>query len=91
MSINFGHGKKVIDRALQITDQDMDIVSASSFSLLKIQHDFKDKTFDELPERIHQLADVCDSIQKHIQSGQRIGVGETDFLPIAGFTQFRFC
>ena len=84
----FGHEKKVIDRALQITDQDMDIVSTSSFSILKIQHDFKDKTFDELPERIHQLADVCDSIQKHIQSGQGIEVGETDFLPVAGLPNF---
>ncbi len=84
----FGHEKKVVDRALQITDQDADIASTSSLSILKIQHDFKNKTFDELPERIHQLANVCDSIQKRIQSGQGIGVEETETLPIAGLPNF---
>ena len=84
----FGHGTKVVDRALQITDQDADIVSISSLFFLKTQHDFRNKTFAELPERIYQLADVCDSIQKQIQSGQGIGVGETDSLPIAGLPNF---
>ena len=88
LEYKFGHGTKVVDRALQITDQDMDIVSTCTLSLLKIQHDFKNKTFHELPERIHQLANVYDSRQKHIQSGQGIGVEETDSLPIAGLSNF---
>ena len=80
----FGHGTKVVDRALQIIDQDADLVSLGSLFFLKTQHDFRNKTFDELPERIHQLANLCDSTQKRIQSGQGIGVEETETLPIAG-------
>ncbi len=88
LEYKFGHGTKVVDRALQIVDQEADIVSISSLFFLKTQHDFRNKTFDELPERIHQLANVCDSIQKHIQSGQGVGVGETDSLPITGLPNF---
>ncbi len=84
----FGHETKVVDRALQIIDQDADLVSIGSLSFLKTQHDFRNKTFDELPERIHQLANVCDSTQKRIQSGQGIGVEETETLPIAGLPNF---
>ena len=41
-----------------------------------------------MPQHIYQLAHAWDSIQKHIQSGQGIGVGETDSLPIADLPNF---
>ena len=83
-----GHGKKVVDRALQITDQDADIVSISSLFFLKTQHDFRNKTFDELPRRIQELSNVCDSIKKHIQSGKGIEDDEIASIPIATIPNF---
>ena len=84
----FGHGTKVVDRALQITDQDADIVSISSLFFLKTQHDFRNKTFDELPRRIQELSNVCDSIKKHIQSGKGIEEDEIASIPIATIPNF---
>ena len=88
LEYKFGHGTKVVDRALQIIDQEADLVSIGSLFFLKTRHDFRNKTFDELPERIYQLANVCDSTQKRIQNGQGIGVEETDPLPIASLPNF---
>ena len=88
LEYKFGHEAKVVDRALHITHQDADIVSSSFLSLLKIRHDFKNKTFDELPERIQELSNVCDSIKKHIQSGKGIEEDEIASIPIATIPNF---
>ena len=88
LEYKFGHGTKVVDRALQITDQDADIVSISSLFFLKTQHDFRNKTFDELPRRIQELSNVCDSIKKHIQSGKGIEEDEIASIPIATIPNF---
>ena len=77
----FGNGTTVLEHALQIADRDADPVLSGSLSLLEVQYDFKNKTYDDLPQRIHQLANACDSIQKHNQNGN--GIGENRIDPIA--------
>ena len=90
LEYKFGHEAKVVDRALHIAHQDADIVSISYLSLLKIRHDFKNKTFNELPERIQELSNVCDSIKKHIQSGKGIEEDEIASIRIATIPNFTF-
>ena len=69
----FGHSTTALERALQITDRNAYPVLDLSLSLLETQYDFRNKTFDNLPQGIHQLARVCASVQKHDQSGRKIG------------------
>ena len=87
----FGHGTTILGHVLQITDwEDPDSVSISPLFLLKTQHDFRNKTFDELPERIHQLANMCDAIKKYNQSGKGIeenGIAKS-LLPIFQLNAF---
>ena len=84
----FGHGTAVLDHVLQVTDWDTDLASVGSLFFLKIRHDFKSKTFDELPRRIQELSNVCDSIKKHIQSGKAIEENEIASIPIATIPNF---
>ena len=84
----FGHETTVLEHALQITDWNTDPVSTSSLFFLKTQHDFRNKTFDELPERIHQLANICNSIKEHNQSGAGIGKNGIASIPIAALPNF---
>ncbi len=85
----FGHETTVLDHVLQTTDwENPDSIPISSLFLLKTQHDFRNKTFDELPERIHQLVNMCDSTKKYIQSGKGIGENEIASIPIASLPNF---
>ncbi len=63
----FGHGSTVLEHALEIPDRNTHPVLSFLLTLLKTQHDFRNKTFNELPERIQQLANACDSIQSDNQ------------------------
>ena len=67
----FGHGTTVLDHVLQIVDPEANPVLSSSVSLLEVQYDFKNKTFDNLPRRIHQLANASDLIQEHNQNTKK--------------------
>ena len=67
----FGRGSTALEHALRISDRDANPKLNFSLSLLEAQHDFRNKTFDNLPQRIHQLANTYNSIQK--QTGQGIG------------------
>ena len=69
----FGRSTTAFERALQITDRDAYPVLDTSLSLLETQYDFGNKTFDNLPQRIYQLARAYASIRKHDQSGRGIG------------------
>ena len=69
----FGHSTTALERALQFTDRNAYPVLDLSLSLLETQYDFRNKTFDNLPQGIHQLARVYASAQKHDQSGREIG------------------
>ncbi len=69
----FGHSTTAFERALQITDRNVYPVLDASLSLLEIQYDFQNKSFDNLPQRICQFARTFVSVQKHNQSGKGIG------------------
>ena len=69
----FGHSTTALERALQITDRNAYPVLDLSLSLLETQYDFRNKTFDNLPQRIYQLAKVYASGRKHEESGRGIG------------------
>ena len=77
----FGRSRTAFERALQITDRDAYPVLDTSLSLLETQYDFRNKTFDNLPQRIYQLAKAYASIRKHGQSGR--GIGETGIYSIS--------
>ena len=77
----FGRSTTAFERALQITDRDAYPVLDTSLSLLETQYDFRNKTFDNLPQRIYQLAKAYASIRKHGQSGR--GIGETGIYSIS--------
>ena len=68
----FGNGATVLDRTLQIPDRNA--YPALNFSLihLQAQHDFRNKTLENLPQRIYQLASAYASIQKHSQTGRGV-------------------
>ena len=69
----FGYSTTAFERALQITDRNAYPVLDTFLSLLETQYDFRNKTFDNLPQRIYQLARAYALIQKHDQSGRGIG------------------
>ena len=77
----FGGSTTAFERALQITDRNVYPVLNASLSLLEIQYDFRNKTFDNLPQRICQLVRTFVSMQKHNQSGK--GIGEKGIYSIS--------
>ena len=78
----FGHGTTILERVLQITKQNTDPRFSSVLCLLETQYDFKHKTFDDLPQRIHQLANAFDLIQEHNQEEKGVGEKGIDFLSV---------
>ena len=69
----FGHETTVFQHALQTTDRKECPMLNFHLAILEAQYDFRNKTFDTLPQRIHQLADACNSIQKYHQNKTGIG------------------
>ena len=84
----FGLGTTAWEHALQITDRDAYPVLSCSLSLLETQYDFRNKTFDNLPQRIHQLANAYGSMQKHNQSGKGIREKGIYSISIADLSNF---
>ena len=80
----FALGTTVFQQALQIIDRETYPTLSSFLSLLETQYDFRNKTFDDLPQRIHQLVNAFDSIQK---SGKEKEKG-TDTISIANLSNF---
>ena len=83
-----GHGTTALQQALQITDRDAYPALNFFLFLLEVQYDFRNKTFGDLPKRIHQMANVCDSIREHNQSGKEIGENEIYSTSIANLSNF---
>ena len=77
----FGHGATVLEQALQITDRKTYPALNFFLLLLETQYDFRNETFDNLPQRIYQLAFAYGAIQKHDQSGK--GVEEKGIYSIS--------
>ena len=86
----FGHGTTVLQQALQITDRDVYPGLNYFLSFLEAQYDFRNKTFDNLPQRIHQLADAYGAIEKHDQSGKRLEERGTYSISIADLSSFAY-
>ena len=84
----FGCSMTAFQRALQITDRDTYPVLDTSLSLLETQYDFRNKTFDSLPQRIYQLARAYASIRKHNQSGRGIGEKGSYSISISDLSNF---
>ena len=68
----FGHGTTALEHALQITDREAYPVLSFFLDVLEAQYNFRDKAFNDLPQRIHQLGDTYDSIQRHDKRGEGI-------------------
>ena len=68
----FGHGTTALEHALQITDREAYPVLSFFLDVLEAQYNFRDKAFNDLPQRIHQLGDTHDSIQRHDKRGEGI-------------------
>ena len=66
----FGHETTVFQNALQTTDREEYPILNYWLSFLGAQYEFRNKTFDNLPQRIYQLALVFSSMKKHQQSGR---------------------
>ena len=64
----FGHETTVFQHALQTTDRKEYPVLNFFLSFLEAQYEFRNKTFDNLPQRIYQLALVYSTRKKHQQS-----------------------
>ena len=70
----FGHETTVLQHALQTTDREEYPILNFFLSFLEAQYDFRNKTFNALPQRIYQLAPVYSSMKKHHQNSR--GAGE---------------
>ena len=68
----FGHGMTALEHALQIPDRDSYPALSYFLSFLEGQYDFRNETFDNLPQRLHQLAVAYGAIQKHYQTGKGV-------------------
>ena len=66
----FGHETTVLQHALQSADREEYPLLNYFLSSLEAKYEFKNKTFDNLPQRIYQLAPVYSSMKKHQQSGR---------------------
>ena len=66
----FGHETTVFQHALQTTDREDYPILNLALSFLEAQYELKNKTFDNLPQRIYQLAQVYSFRKKHEQSGR---------------------
>ena len=77
----FGHETTVFQHALQTTDREEYPILNLALSFLEAQYEFRNKTFDNLPQRIYQLAQVFSSRKKHQQSGR--GAAEKGSYPIS--------
>ena len=78
----FGHETTIFQHVLQTIDREEYPIVSFLLSILETKYDFRNKTFNALPQRIHQLADACNSIQKYHQNETGIGDQEIDSISI---------
>ena len=77
----FRHGMKALEHASQITDWEADPVLSFFLVILEVQYNFRNKTFDNLPQRIHQMANAGDLIRENNQSESVEEIGENAIHP----------
>ena len=66
----FGHETTVLQHALQNAAREDYPLLNYFLSFLEAKYEFRNKTFDNLPQRIYQLAPVYSSMKKHQQSSR---------------------
>ncbi len=84
----FGSGRTVLDHALQIPDREADPALSFAFSFLQFKYIFRNKTYDDLPHRVYQMANAFESMHEQYQSGKRIrakGVDSSSIVALANF------
>ena len=85
---NYGHGMEALEHAAEIMDSDecpnLDFFRAFA----ETQKDFRNKTFNELPQRIHQLVIACDLVQSHIKIAKGFEEQRDNFFPISNPPNF---
>ncbi len=64
----FGHETTILQHALQSSDREEYPLLNYFLSVLEAKYEFRNKTFDNLPQRIYQLAPMYSSMKKHQQS-----------------------
>ena len=84
----FGHDTSVLEEALQTPDRDAYPKLNFSLLLLQTKHDFTNRTFSDLPHRIHQLTNACELMQEQYKSGKRIRAKGVDSSTIAALANF---
>lgn len=84
----FGHGTTVFQHTLRIIDRDVYPELSFFLSIIETRYDFRNEIFNDLPQRMNQLANAYNSMQKHSQSGNEIGADEIDSLPITDLSNF---
>ena len=84
----FGLGTTIFQHAWNITDRDAYPVLKFFLLSLKTQYDFKNKTFDNLPHHMYQLAYSYASMQKHNQNGKEIGEKGVYSISISNLSNF---
>ena len=77
----FGHGMTALERASRITDREADPVLSFFLVILEVQYDLRNKTFDNLPQHIHQMANASDLIRENSQSESVEEIGENAIYP----------
>ena len=86
----FGDKTTIFQKALQIADRNAYPMLDIPLSLLETRYDFKNKTFDNLPQRVYQLAKVYASGRKHEESGRGIGEKESYSISISDLHKFAY-
>ena len=66
----FGHETTIFQHALQTPDREEYPTLNLFLSLLEAKREFRNKTFDNLPQRIYQLALAYSAARKHRQKGR---------------------
>ena len=77
-----------MDRALRMPDRHADSKLNFFLLLLQTKHDFRYSSFDDLPHRIHQLTNACESMQEEYKSGKQIRGKGVDASFIAALANF---
>ena len=64
----FGHRMTALEHASQIADREANPVLSFFLVILEVQYDFRNKTFDNMPQRIHRMTNACDLIRENNQN-----------------------
>ncbi len=92
----FGNGITALKHSIQIAEKTTDPKFQGSLALLELHYDFRNKTLNKLPERIHHIIINFTLIQKHNQNKEEIEIGlnsisileQTNFASVESITVF---